>query len=95
MLAHLPSLLATGKGEVLSVAEATPQQNAQQDVASIAAAHAAGWRRRFTSPQDVQQLPSVLSNASVLATGQSVEQLRHPWLPMCLTGYKAEAQHPT
>lgn len=95
MLAHLPSLLATGEGEVLSVAEATPQQNAQQDVASIAAAHAAGWRRRFALPQDVQQLPSVLSNASVLATGQSVEQLRHPWLPMCLMGYKAAAQHPT
>lgn len=81
------------------MAEATPQQqqqqHAQQDVGSIAAAHAAGWRRRFALPQDVQRLPSVLSNASVLATGQSLEQLRHPWLPMCLTGYKVAAQHPT
>ena len=101
---HLHHVLLTGTGEVLSVADASPCQRSehgraqpqpQQDVRSIAAAHAAGWRRRFALPQDVRRLPSVLSNASVLATGQSVDQLRHPWLPMCLTGYKAAAQHPT
>lgn len=57
------------------------------DVRAIAAAHARGWRRRLVVPWDERRMPAVMTNASVLATGTSVERLAHPWLPICLTGY--------
>ena len=57
------------------------------DVEAIAAAHAAGWRRRFALPQlGPASRPAVLTNAAVIS-GRSLERITHTWLPLSILGY--------
>lgn len=54
------------------------------------AAFAADWlRSRHSHPASRLRLPHVLSNRSVLCSGQSLKYISHPWLPLCILGYAA------
>ena len=55
---------------------------------SKAAAYFADWLRTAHGlPQRRLALPLVLTNKSVLAGGQSLPYIAHPWLPQAILGY--------
>lgn len=45
-------------------------------------------RTLWAVPPRRHRLPLVLTNRSVLGTGQSLQHIAHPWLPMVLLGYR-------
>lgn len=48
-------------------------------------------RSRYTVPLPRRSLPLVLTNRTVLGSGQSLQHIAHPWLPLAILGYRGAA----
>ena len=44
-------------------------------------------RGRYSAPPPRHRLPLVLTNRSVLGSGESLQHLAHPFLPLAILGY--------